>query len=706
MQSLPLPLRFLVVCLAAGAGLALGVALLAPEVRDVLTAGQAGGEENLIELTELSQRTEVYTRDGQLKAVLKAEENRQPVELRAVPQHVQDAILDVEDDRFWLHRGVDLRSTIRALRTNVQSGEVRQGGSTVTQQLVKNALLTPERSVSRKVREAVLALRLEEKLSKEEILERYLNTVYFGNGAYGVQAAAETYFNTDVGNLTKGQAALLAGIIRNPEGYDPIKRPEAAAERRSVAVGRMLANGHVTPEEVEAIKAEPLPLKVAQVLPEANDYFVEEVKQRLLDDERLGETPQERYNALFKGGLKIYTTLDPRMQQAAYDKVTQIVPDTKGRFTAALATVEPGTGFVRAMVAGKNFDDAKYNLATARGGSGRQPGSSFKPFVLLAALEKGHSPNDTIDGTTPCVLKVPGFAPYDVGNYEGSSGGVLSLTDATVHSVNCAYVKLGAYVGLKNVIDVTDRLGIPKSRLKEYLSISLGAQEVSPLEMAAAYAAVANDGVYHPPSFVEKVLDRNGKVLFEGPFKGTKAVDPSVARTAIHVMRQVVQRGTGTRARIPGREVAGKTGTSQDHENAWFVGTTPQLATAVWMGSPAGNVPMRNVGGVRVTGGSYPARIFSAYMTIAHEGMPVRGFAPPGRMARGKFINDRFSTTKRTTTTGKATSTTTGSRETTTTVSPRIPTTTETTQKESPPTTKKPPEEPEEPPPDEQGADP
>ena len=406
---------------------------------------------------------------------------------------------------------------------------MRQGGSTITQQLVKNALLTPERSVDRKVKEAVLAVRLETKLDKREILERYLNTVYFGNGAYGVQAAAETYFDKDVGDITPGEAALLAGIIRNPEGYDPIKNPDAAKARRAAAVGRMVSNSHLTIEQGEAIKDEPLPTKVSAPLPVANDYFVEEVKQRLLDDVRLGETPQERYNALFKGGLKIYTTLDPRMQEAAEAKVKQILPDTKGRFTAALATVEPGTGAVRAMVAGSDFTNAKYNLATARGGSGRQPGSSFKPFVLLAALEQGQSLNDTIDGSSPCTMKVPGFAPYTPENYEGEGGGILNLTDATVHSVNCAYVRLGAHIGLDNVVDMAGRLGIPESRLKPFPSISLGSTEVSPLDMATAYATFANDGVHNAPCFVEKILDRNGKAIFEGPDRGERAVDAQLA---------------------------------------------------------------------------------------------------------------------------------------------------------------------------------
>jgi 1A family penicillin-binding protein len=646
---MPWPLRLFAVLVIAGAGLALGIGLLAPEVHALVTkGGAAGGEQSLVQLEELSQRTTIYDHDGNVQAVLHAEENRQPVPLADVPERVYNAILDVEDDRFWIHHGVDLRSTIRALSTNVSAGGIKQGGSTITQQLVKNALLTPERSANRKVREAILAVRLENRYSKKEILERYLNTVYFGNGAYGIQAAAETYFDTDVKNLDDAQAALLAGIIRNPDGYDPVRHPDAARARRGQALDRMIANRHLTRDEADRLRDAPLPEHISTPLPDTDNYFVEEVKQRLLDDPRLGDTAQERYNALFKGGLKIYTTLDPRMQNAAETAVKTILPNTKGKFTASLVTVEPGNGAVRAMVAGSDFANAHYNLATARGGSGRQPGSSFKPFVLLAALEKGYSVNDTIDGTTPCTVKVPGFAPYDVENYEGEGGGIMSLTDATVHSVNCAYVRLGATVGLDKVVDMAARLGIPRDRLHPYPSIALGAQEVSPLEMASAYAAIDNDGVYHSPRFVEKVLDRKGKVLFDGPDKGKQVVDKQYTRQAIQVMRQVVQRGTGTRAQIRGRDVAGKTGTSSDFTNAWFVGFTPQLATAVWMGSPTANIPMRNVGGVKVAGGTYPARIWSAYMTQAMSGLPIETFPAPAKAApKGKFINDKVSVHKR-----------------------------------------------------------
>jgi len=626
----------------AGATLALGVALLVPEVRALARAGRPGKAADVYAQAEVSQNSAVYARDGSLVAVLHAEENRSPVTLDRVPQTVIDAVLDVEDDQFWVHQGLNIRSTLRALVTNVQSGEVRQGGSTITQQLVKNSLLTPEQRVDRKVREAVLAVRLEKELSKEEILERYLNVVYFGNGAYGLQAAAETYFNTDVEKLTEGQAALLAGIIRNPVGNDPMRNPTQAAARRDTVLDRMVMNGHLSAEKAERLKTESVPSKLFKPLPPSNDYFVEEVKQRLLADERLGETAQERYNAVFKGGLQIHTTLDPARQREAEQRRNEVLPPslTKGRFTSSLVSVEPSTGYVRAMVAGDDFGTAKYNLATQ---GTRQPGSSFKPFVLLAALEAGHSPNDIVDGSSPCSIKVAGFEPYRPGNYEGSAGGRMSISDATARSVNCAYARLGVEVGLDKVVDMAVRLGLAKTRLEPFPSISLGAEEATPLEMASAYATMAADGYYREPRFVERVLDRNDKVVFEGPDKGRRAVSVQTARVATSVLQTVVERGTGTRARIPGREVAGKTGTSQEYENAWFVGFTPQLATAVWMGSAEGNVPMANVGGIRVTGGSYPARIWSAFMADALAGQPALPFPAAEPVRRGKTVGGRSS---------------------------------------------------------------
>ncbi|MDQ1373337.1 MAG: hypothetical protein QOJ09_675, partial [Actinomycetota bacterium] len=626
--------RFARTFVVAGAGMAVGLVLLVLPLKAFASAGHSGHASDIGELQQLAQRSVVYARDGSVLAVLHGEENRSPVKLKQVPDHVVQAILDVEDDRFFQHGGVDLRGTMRALLTNVSQGSVRQGGSTITQQLVKNSLLTPEKTVGRKFKEAMLAVRLENEMSKQQILERYLNTVYFGNSAYGVQAAAETYFGENVGDLTQAQAAFLAGVIRNPVGYDPIKFPQASRARRDVAIDRMVVNKDVSLAEAARLKRQDVPRVLAKPVAPPDDYFVEAVKQRLLKDTRLGETAQERYNAVFKGGLKITTTLDPRMQAIAEQKVDEILPQsiTKGKFTAALASVEPGTGAVRAMVGGQDFAQSKVNLALGReaGGTGRQPGSSFKPFVLAAALDSGYSPYDTINGTSPCHIKQPkGLPPYQPENFEGEGGGVMSLVDATVHSVNCAYVKLGMVVGLDKVAAMANKLGISE-HLEPLPSMSLGAQEVSPLEMASAYSSFAAEGMHHAARFVDTVADRNGKVLIDlRDDKGERVLSTQNARVETMVLRQVVERGTGVRAHVANRAVAGKTGTSQAHQNAWFVGYTPQLATAVWMGAPIGNVPMNNVGGIKVVGGSYPARIFSAFMTGALDGLSTTSFTAP-----------------------------------------------------------------------------
>ncbi|MEY2475495.1 MAG: hypothetical protein QOG87_810 [Actinomycetota bacterium] len=640
--------RFARTVLVAGAGLAFGLALLALPFKAFAAAGRTGEGDNIGDLQELAQRSVVYARDGKtVLAVLHGEENRSVVPLSDVPDHVVEAVLDVEDDRFWEHGGVDLRATMRALLTNVSEGGVSQGGSTITQQLVKNALLTPEKTVGRKFKEAVLAMRLEDQLSKEDILEKYLNTVYFGNSAYGVQAAAETYFGTDANDLTRGQAAFLAGVIRNPVGYDPLKFPDAAEARRNVAVDRMVEKGDITAAEAAELKQEEIPRALAKPIAPPDDYFVEAVKLRLLRDTRLGETAQERYNAVFKGGLKITTTLDPRMQRLAEAEVDKVLPVsiTKGKYTAALASVEPTTGAVRAMVGGQDFGESKVNLAlgTEGGGTGRQPGSSFKPFVLAAALEAGFSPYDTINGTSPCHIKMPaGQDAYEPENYEGGGGGVMSVVDATVNSVNCAYVKLGMVVGLDKVKEMANKMGI-RANLQELPSMALGAQEVSPLDMASAYATFAADGIHHDARFVERVEDRDGKEIMDlRKDKGERVMSSQNARVATMVLRQVVSRGTGTRARLAKHDAAGKTGTSQAHQNAWFVGYTPQLSTAVWMGAPVGNVSMYNVGGIKVTGGSYPARIWNGFMTGALEGMAKLSFpAPNARLIpAGHYIKD------------------------------------------------------------------
>lgn len=633
--------RMLRTAVVGGVLLALGLTILAPVARAFAGSWSTANGDQLAQMTELSERSVVQRRDGTTLAVLHADENRAPVKLSQVPDVVINSVIGIEDDRFWKHHGVDLRGTMRALVTNVGAGEVRQGGSTITQQLVKNSLLTPEKTVDRKVREAFLAWRLEDHTSKKQILERYLNTVYFGNGAYGVQAAAEVYWGKKASQLNSSDAALLAGLIRNPVGYDPIKNPKQATARRKTVVARLQVQHVLSATQAQRILDTPLPTKVKSLETETNDYFVEQVKQELLDDTRLGETAQERYNAVFKGGLQIVTTLDKSVSEAAQSAVDKIVPDTKGKFTAALASIEPSTGAVRAIVGGKDFESTKFNLATQ---AHRQAGSSFKTMVLVAALREGYGAGTIVNGSSPCTVQFPGHQPYTPGNYEGEGGGVSTLTDATAHSINCAYVRLAQAVGLDEVADTAHDLGIT-SNLKVHdcdcltPSLALGGLDigVSPLEMASAYSTIANDGVFHKPYFIEKVLDRNGKVLFRGGGKGEQRVPVQVARQAQQILKSVVTSGTGTAANLGKWPVFGKTGTAQDYTDAWFVGSTRQLTAAVWMGSPAGKVPMTSVPGQgRVTGGSYPARIWAAFMKTAMKGRPSLQFTAPDPKQIGK----------------------------------------------------------------------
>ena len=637
--------RYLLTLFLAALGLLAGVMLLSRPARAIAAAGQSEKLPAALELNELSQRSVVYDRNGGVLAVLHREENRSPITLDQVPPHVIQAILDVEDDGFYDHNGVNVRSIFRAALANAEAGGVTQGGSTITQQLVKQSLLTPERDIGRKAKEAVLALRLEQQMTKDQILERYLNTVYLGNGAYGLQAAAETYWGKQASELTIEEGALLAGAIRNPSLYDTFKRPELARQRRDMALDRMVVRGHITAEQAELLKQVPIPSQTVPRPKGANDYFVEEVEQRLLADERLGETRTERYNAIFKGGLRIETTFDPKLQEIAERHVAAKIPDTKGRYNAALVSIEPSTGAVRAMVAGKDYATSQYNLATGRGGSGRQPGSSFKPIVLAAAFEKGIGPEDTIGGAEPCRVRIKGVEPnpYEPENYEGSKGANGPISAATAKSLNCAFVRLGLaldddpFKSMDTVAATARRLGIPIPEDGKYgPSISLGAKEATPLQMASVYATFANDGVRQDPYFVERVLDRHGKEVLKGMDEGERVLDANIARTITSVLRKVVDGGTGTRARQRDRVVAGKTGTSQEWRDAWFVGYTRELATAVWMGNPHKQDSMRNVGGIRVTGGSYPASVFGAYYAEALKGVPASTFPAPDLGKYGK----------------------------------------------------------------------
>ncbi len=632
-------------------------------------AGVAFDVEKVGALDPLNERSVVLDRYGRTIAVLRSEQNRSPVDFSRIPQHVINAVLDTEDADFYVHKGINLRSTIRAFAANVEAGGVAQGGSTITQQLVKLTLLSPKQDINRKVTEARLALQIEKEYTKDEILGRYLNLVYLGEGAYGLEAAAERYFNTSVDRLTVVQGAFLAGMIRNPTGYDPIRFRERSRQRRSTVLDRMVVRKHLTQAEADTLKTSPMP-RPADRLAQPDTYFIEKVKQTLLDDVRLGENAKDRYNAVFNGGLKILTTFDPALQAEAERAVVDTLPDDEPDFTAALVSVDVTSGAVRALVGGRGFQTDKYDLATQ---GKRQPGSSWKPFIYTAALESGISPLSSISGLEPCPIPNPGGTPdpFEPSNAEPGSGKVASIPDQLVASSNCAFARLAYVVGYDKVANVAKRMGIT-TQIDLVPAMALGVEEVHPLDMAGAYATLASEGLQRTPYFISEVKDRDGKTLFSTKASTKRIIDAEIARTVTAAMRRVVTSGTGTAARLDDYDAAGKTGTTNNYEDAWFVGFTNKLSTAVWMGAPDKKIAMKNVGGIRVFGGTYPARIWHAFMTDAMEGSLSVPFTEPDEKAYAKgdciainFVKGKDGKLLPSTTTSSSTTTTTIESDTT-----------------------------------------
>lgn len=571
---------------------------------------------------EQSLTTTVYASDGSVLAQWFAGENRVLVEAADLPQVVRDAVVAIEDERFWDHGGVDLQALTRAMVANIEAGDVVQGGSTITQQYIKSVILTPEVTIDRKVEEAVLAVRIEESLTKEEILVRYLNTIYFGSGAYGIGTAALTYFDKEVNELNLAEAALLAGLIKGPSKTEPLTHPDAALLRRNVVIDKMLELGWIDKDAAEVARSSPITL--ADQTPISDQarypYFTEEVKRRLLDDPALGATATDRYDALFRGGLQIYTTIDPIMQETAEAAIADVMGGEEP--SAGLVSIDPRTGHVLAIVGGKDFyatDDpnAQFNLATQ---GRRQPGSAFKPFVLAAALESGIELDTIVRGGQRVTIDTPS-GPWVVKNYNDSVFPDLTVLEATVFSVNVIYARLMDMVGPALVAEIAMSAGITQELLP-YHSLALGAQEVSVLDMASAYTTFAASGNHVEPIFVTRIENSAGTVIYSPKPVVTQALPRSVADRVTQALTEVVRRGTGQQARI-GRVTAGKTGTSQNNSDAWFVGYTPELVTAVWVGFPDGQIPLKAPRTpYTITGGTWPAQIWSRFASAALAGVP------------------------------------------------------------------------------------
>ncbi len=622
------------------------IAVAAPHVAEIAEAHRF--EQDAITLQPLSERSYVYDAQGGLIATFVDEENRVQVDIEDVPRTVIDSILTAEDSSFYSHKGVNARSIGRAFTANIESGGVAQGGSTITQQVVKNAIDEKDQDFARKVREAVLAVQLEDDYTKDEILEYYINTIYFGSGAYGVQAAAETYFNKDVADLTWAEGAMLGGIIRCPTSCDPLNSKSRALARRNTVLDALVTTGRLERSEADINKFAPLPEQSFRPDP-PEDYFVEEVKKELLADERLGSTPTARFNRLYGGGLRVYTTLDRRLYLEAVASRDATLPGNNGDATftlppdsrtgaarigtAAMAGVEPSTGAVRFIVGGPGFERYQYDLAL---GDQRAVGSTFKPFVLAQAFLEGLSSEDLINGAGPCG-DVPGYPEDDPpGNYGGSRGTVDTLRDQTKRSSNCAFLRLNQIVGPQEVADLAHEMGITSDLSPEAAAMPLGPDGVSPLDMASAYSVFANDGIRNDPYFIDRVEDVDGNIVFAHEADPHRVLPEQVARAVTDVLEENVESGTGTNARIS-RPAAGKTGTTNGPSDVWFVGYVPQLSVSVWMGGTSDNQPLSGEFS-SATGGKYPARTWGDFMAKATDGLPVQQFIPPDPPERGERL--------------------------------------------------------------------
>lgn len=576
---------------------------------------------------QLAQTTFIY--DGSGKQIASySEQNRVDVQLQQVPPVVIDAVVSTEDRHFFTEGAVNPVSMVRAMVNDVSGAGNLQGASTITQQYVKQTYLNSERTVSRKIKEAGLAVRVSREMSKQQILQGYLNTIYWGRGAYGIEAAAETYFGTTVQHLDLKDAALLAGMIREPDLADPIADPAVARQNQVDTLRALVRDRKITEAEATAASAVPFSTYVkskgnanasANAAVSGEGYFIDAVHQELVAKYGAAEVDG--------GGLRVSTTLDPTLQSAAYNSVYGTSPGAlnplAGDPSGALVSLDDG-GEVKALVGGQNYQRSSVDLALGKagGGGGRQPGSTFKAIMLAEMIKLGYSPLSVLPA--PPEVEIPhgnaNGAPYTVTNFEGEAPAPqMNVVDATADSINTVYVQIIDRLGPAALDSMAQSLGIKSSELEGNLSEVLGTDEVSPLEMAAAYGTFADGGVYHAPLLITRITDSSGRSLPLPVTPSARVVlSPTQDAEVNDILQQVVLRGTGKAAGGVGSQVAGKTGTTDNSANAWFIGYTPKLTTAVWMGYAQGFKPMVNYRGLTsVQGGSIPAQLWHNYMAAA-----------------------------------------------------------------------------------------
>jgi penicillin-binding protein 1A len=557
----------------------------------------------------------LLSRDGTRLGMLGASGERLPVSFPKISPVMRQAIVDTEDSRFYHNNGIDYIGILRALKTDVASGDLAQGGSTIEQQLVRNLYLSPRQTVGRKLTEACLAVQLDRRWGKERILTAYLNDIYFGQQAYGVEAAAGAFFGVHGKKLSLEQAALLAGLPQAPSAYDPLIRPGAARARRAEVLQAMLKAGDISPARYRRALRSPLGLHPKQV-PGASGqtYLTDFITSQLV----------KQYGAerIRRGGLRVYTTLDGKMQREATHAILATL-DRKDDPAGSVVSIDPATGQIRAMAIAQTGKRIAYDIAAD---GQRQAGSTFKMFVLTQALQRQINPSTTK------YLSAPFTGPdnWHVQTFEHTYSGRIPITQATLLSDNTVFARLTLDLGPKPIADLAHRMGI-QSDLKPVPTVGLGANSVSPLDLARAYATLADGGVAHQPTIVTKVVFPGGGTARASSPRGKRVVDAKIAAVVTRILAANVQSGTGTAAALAGRAVAGKTGTTDSFADAWFAGWVPQLTTVVWVGHPTSEQPMRSVHGIAgVTGGTLPAEIWHAYMTAALQGQPVEQFADPG----------------------------------------------------------------------------
>jgi len=635
-------------------------------------------------LPDLSRVSRIFADSGEVLAELHDGRNSEPVTYEEVPETLVFAILAAEDSGFFEHEGIDFQAIMSAAIDNLVSDRTR-GGSTITQQVVKNAFVGAEVTIQRKVTEAFVAAEVERRFPKERILEFYMNSVYFGAGAYGVKTAAEEFFAKTMDQLSISEAATLSVMVRNPSLYNPRRRPEEVLRRRDQVIQEMQENGWITETEGDAAIEEPLGVVDAPLRRGQADHVVAEVKRQLLNDPEfafLGDSPEERKKSVFGcpaddvaceggGGLQVFTTIDLELQQKANEilatwlplppyeenvaKCKEILPNETDDFlaryaethscvpTGAMTMVDNWTGAVRVMASGLPFDFSQFDLAVQ---GRRNPGSSFKPFGLVAALENGFTMGHTWSGKSPVKIECPfpcapnGSNIWTVSN-AGASYGVIDLAQATYGSVNAVYAQLSLEVGPEKIVEVAKRMGVDESALDPVLSIVLGSSAVTTREMANAFSNFATNGLHADDYVIAKIVNSQGETIYEHQEEATQVADPAIFAAAHRALRVVPVSGTAPRANI-GIPQGGKTGTHQSYLDAWYVGYTPEFSTAVWVGYEAQQVPLENVviNGQpydRVFGGSVPAPIWAEFMSYVHQDLPVTDF-PPEPANIGKYL--------------------------------------------------------------------